>query len=517
MTKRRFPLSNPRRRIAAGLAAFALATSCALSDAAAQGWPGFGGDAQHTGNSTAPAQSLDRIRWQMPVDLDPPTTSRDRPVHYGSPVITPANTVVVPVKLSKFGGFQVEGHSGADGTLLWTMVSDYLLPPHGWTPSFNPVLSPDGRVYFPGGGGTLMVRNSPDAPDGTVGKVAFYGIAWFLKNPVAFYTSIMINTPLTADAEGNIFFGFQVIRANPLGLVSGLARLDVNGGGASISALFASGNDPSIKKVAHNAAPALSPDQKTVYVTVTDANGLGFGNGYLVALDAETLTPLRRIRLKDPTSGRDAFLVEASTSSPTVGPDGAVFVGVIEDPFGKNHGRGWLLQFDGTLANAKVPGLFGWDATATIVPTSAVPFYTGLAEYLVMTNYNDYAKLRGSGVSQLAILDPTFPAKDLDTGATVMREVTTTQNPTPDPEFVSRLPRARREWSVTSAVLDPATTSIIAGSEDGRLYRWNLTTATIEQSITLGPGGNQSYSPTVIGPDGTVYAINGSILYAVGE
>ena len=56
----------------------------------------------------------------------------------------------------------------------------------------------------------------------------------------------------------------------------------------------------------------------------------------------------------------------------------------------------------------------------------------------------------------------------------------------------------------------------MANSEDGNLYRWDLTTNTLSQMVTLSSGIGEAYTPTVIGPDGTVYAINQAILNAVG-
>jgi hypothetical protein len=67
------------------------------------------------------------------------------------------------------------------------------------------------------------------------------------------------------------------------------------------------------------------------------------------------------------------------------------------------------------------------------------------------------------------------------------------------------------------AVVDPATNSILANSEDGRLYRWDLTTNTLIQAITLTTGIGEAYTPTLIGADGTVYAINNATLFAVGQ
>jgi hypothetical protein len=74
-----------------------------------------------------------------------------------------------------------------------------------------------------------------------------------------------------------------------------------------------------------------------------------------------------------------------------------------------------------------------------------------------------------------------------------------------------------KEWCVNTAAVDPATRSIVANSEDGKLYRWDLAANTLSQSVVLTPGIGEAYTPTLIGPDGTVYAINNGTLFAVGQ
>src|SRR5215467_13269721 len=140
-------------------------------------WGGFAGNPQHTATSTVTAQELSRIRWKSPVDLHPQYSGNDLLIHYGSPVVTASNTVIVPVKTGATGGFRVEARNGKDGRLRWTLNSDYLLPPHDWTPSFNPVLTPSGQLYFPGAGGTVQFRDQPDSNKGLTGRIAFYGLA----------------------------------------------------------------------------------------------------------------------------------------------------------------------------------------------------------------------------------------------------------------------------------------------------------------------------------------------------
>jgi len=44
-----------------------------------------------------------------------------------------------------------------------------------------------------------------------------------------------------------------------------------------------------------------------------------------------------------------------------------------------------------------------------------------------------------------------------------------------------------------------------------------MTTGALTESIVLTAGLLEAYTPTLIGPDGTVYAINDATLFAVGE
>jgi Calx-beta domain-containing protein len=99
----------------------------------------------------------------------------------------------------------------------------------------------------------------------------------------------------------------------------------------------------------------------------------------------------------------------------------------------------------------------------------------------------------------------------------VMNEILTIAGPTPDPEFTADFPNAVREWCINTAAVDPSTNSVFANSEDGKLYRWDLTTNTLSQVVTLSSGVGEAYTPTVVGVDGTVYAINESMLNAVGQ
>jgi Bacterial Ig-like domain (group 3) len=205
-----------------------------------------------------------------------------------------------------------------------------------------------------------------------------------------------------------------------------------------------------------------------------------------------------------------------------VGPDGDVFFGVYGNP--DNGSRGFLLHFTGDLSVQKTPGGFGWDNTASIVPSTMVPSYAGTSPYLLFTKYNNYAnagKDPGDGVNRIALLDPNatqIDAHPSSGGLLVMREVLTVIGPTPDDENRSNtLPLAVREWCINTAAVNPATHSVFMPSEDGHIYRWNLDSNSLDQFLQLNEGIGEPYVPTIIGPDGQVFTLNGGTLSAMGD
>jgi hypothetical protein len=65
--------------------------------------------------------------------------------------------------------------------------------------------------------------------------------------------------------------------------------------------------------------------------------------------------------------------------------------------------------------------------------------------------------------------------------------------------------------------MDPFTMAAIVNSEDGTVYRWDFKSNTLSQRVVLTSGLGEAYTPTIIGPDGTAYAVNDAILFAVGN
>ncbi len=476
------------------------------------GWPSYGYNSQHSNLSPSAAQPLFQKHWWTPVDLNPQYSGPNLLIHYGSPLITARNNVLITVKVGATGTFRVDSRKGSNGALNWSQATDYVLPSASWTPSCGPTLTPRNALVIPAIGGTVLVRNSADLPNGPLTRQAFFGINNYNAAAATYNSMIKINTPITSDTHGNLFFGFLSSGATPVGLVSGLARLDVNGNGTWIAATTAAA-DATISKVVMNCAPAISPDGAVVYVGVKNSSG----NGYLVGLDSTTLAPLYKVRLKDPKSNNNAGLSDNGTASPTVASDGEVYYGVLESPGGSNHSRGWMLHFDSTLTTTLTPGAFGWDDTASVFPSATVPQYSGTSSYLVLTKYNNYAGA-GDGLNKVAVLDPHASMIDPISGIPIMNEIITKIGPTPDPPNQGpNSPNAVREWCINASAIDIVSKCAIVNNEDGMCYRWDFATNTLSQVVPLTPGIGEAYTPTLIGPDGQSYAINNAILFALGH
>ncbi len=484
----------------------------------AQSWPSYSHDAQHTCQSSVASMLPQAIRWKTAVDLDPQYNVNNGALytHYGSPLITSKNLVLVPVKTGASGGFRLDARQGTNGSLFWSITSDYAFPHHDWVPPWGPVLgTSDSLVAMPAAGGTLMVRTNPGSGHGSLMRIAFFGLANYQEHPGAFNTTIQICTPITCDASNNFYFGYvssgAAVPGYLNGIPSGLAKVSSSGTGTFKGAAALCG-DATMVKVSYNCAPAVSSDGSTVYVAVnnvTVADTGNFGHGYLCKLNSSDLSMQARVFLSDPRPGVGAAsITDDSTASPTIGPNGDVYFGVLEGSFPSNNDRGWMLHFSGDLSTVKTPGAFGWDDTASIVPSSAVPSYTGTSSYLILTKYNNYAGIgTGNGQNKLAVLDPNnLTETDPVTGATVMGEVLTILGPTAQGS-------GRREWCINSAAIDSVNKCAVVNSEDGHVYRWSFIANTLSAAFPMATATGEAYTPTLIGPDGAVYAINNAELY----
>ena len=95
-----------------------------------------------------------------------------------------------------------------------------------------------------------------------------------------------------------------------------------------------------------------------------------------------------------------------------------------------------------------------------------------------------------------------------------MREVLTILGPTLE-SGTSR--PGRRSGASTPPPSIRCTKSILVNSEDGFLYRWDLVTNKLTQRIQLTSGVGEAYTPTAIGADGAVYAVNNAVLFSIAK
>jgi outer membrane protein assembly factor BamB len=485
----------------------------AVAPVPAPGWGGFAADAQHTGQAKASPQPLTRVHWHAPVDRRPVTFPPDGTfAHYASPLITSRNTVIVPTRIGANRGFELVGYDGSDGTRKWRMPTDYDVPTGSsleFPPPMPATLVDDHHVAVAGAGGTVLIRSRVDGAKGFVRRVAFYGLDHYRAHQAAYDKAVQITTPLTTGPDGSLYFGFRAAADAPGHLRNGVARVSPSGQGAWIAAR-ALGRRSLPSRVTIGCAPALSPDGSTGYIAVVSGE-----RAWLTGFDTATMQPKFRHFLRDPQTHKPAFVIDQSSATPTVGPDGDVFYGVLGNPFRRHDDRGWLLHFDSQLTKARTPGSFGWDQTVAVVPSASVPSYTGSSSYLLVSKYNNYLLgPHGDGRMEIALLDPHAAQLDRFSPVQVMKEVRTALSPL----HIPHTPQGTRyEWCINAVAVDPATGTVIANNEDGHLYRWDLDTGQLPDDLRLNGPRGQAYTSTVIGPDGTAYAIQNAVLYAVGR
>ena len=529
-----------------------MACTLTASTLAQQGWFCYGGNPQHNGIWTGTSQTAALIKWQTPLDDDRPYYGGDVLAHYAAPMVTPSNTVVHGFRFTtninsttNHDNWRVVGRSAKNGSLTWSFDTDYsaaVIWPYDWTSVFPMTLFKTPAVVgnhkaaisiqptnivgvaAAAGGGSILVRSSADSVTSTVQRLVFYTTPSDYQQNASAYSPIKINTPLTADTSGNIYFGYEVTNSVPNSISAigsgGIAKVNVVTGKCSYVSVQAMNIDSSLYRPGMNCAPALSNDGNFIYV------GLIGGIGSVLAkLDTKQLNTVTSTVLMDPSVNGGASLINESSASPMVGPDGHVFMGVFGNSWRESHG--WMLQFDANLnnkdshGNLYPVGAFGWDDTASVVPATMVPNYSGSAKYLLCTKYNNYdmgGDPGADGSNKVAVLDPTSNSSSTDrqTGIAVMNEVLTLLGPSlinNDPSH----PGARFEWCINSVAVDVNRKSVIVNSEDGHMYRWSFVTNSVVEALDLQPATGEAYTETAIGPDGQMYAINNSILCCLGS
>lgn len=132
-----------------------------------------------------------------------------------------------------------------------------------------------------------------------------------------------------------------------------------------------------------------------------------------------------------------------------------------------------------------------------------------------METYSNYAGYgTGDGRNEVAIIDPFVGRADrYHPSVTVMAEVLRKLGPAAAGGGTPGV----TEWCINTCAVDPATKAVLADSEDGYLYRRDLTTNTIGRSIRLTQGIFEAYTPAAQAASGAVPAIQNAALFCVPQ
>ena len=439
---------------------------------------------------------------------------------------------------------------GTELVALWTFESDWKPEPNTgnglrWEPVFLPALA-GSYLYVPGFGGTVhRVSKETGISDARLSPFADFGGSRYVAGGLAVdpqgaivYDAIELDP---VDPWGTNVVGSWLVRIAPNGTA---ARADF---GALVSGepapgdlcrqAFSSSQAPlppspdavpssapcGSQRPGVNVVPAIAPDG-TIY-TVSRAH-LNSRYAYLVAVHPD-LTPAWSASLRDilndgcgvlvpidsgngcragahtgvdPATNEQPAgrVVDQSTASPVVLPDGSVLYGAQTS---YNYSRGHFFKFDangGFLASYD----FGWDITPAVFAHDGT--------YSIVTKDNHYGGPDG---------DETYDLSSLD--ASLVPEWTLTNTSTescarqPDGSIVCVDDHPEGfEWCVNQPAVD-ADGVIYANSEDGFLYAIRPD-GTVREKIFLNLALGAAYTPVSLGRDGRIYAQNNGHLFVIG-
>ena len=203
----------------------------------------------------------------------------------------------------------------------------------------------------------------------------------------------------------------------------------------------------------------------------------------------------------DPATGEPPVgrVVDQSSSSPTVAPDGAVLYGSYSR---YNYARGHLFKFSG---GGQFQGAFdfGWDSTPAIYQ------HGGTYSIVIKDNHYDANCCPGTGAP------PPGPYYITQLSASMAVEWQFRSTTVVQPDHPNGF-----EWCINAPAFD-ANGTVFANSEDGNVYaipQGHTGVFTSPQSkLFLKIAIGAAYTPLAIGADGKLYTENDGFLFVVGH
>jgi len=456
----------------------------------------------------------------------------------------------------------------------WTFQSDWKPVPYAslvtfngpfWEPVYHAVLVGD-NVYDPGFGGTVykLARGNGSV----TAQINPFGAT---VDP-----NIYVASPLSADSAGNVYYNaIKLDPADPWNINvvnSWLVKIAANGTVTKATYASLTPGSPSAtdqckvgfgtpppwppsknaqppttacgsQRPGVNVAPAIAPDG-TIY-TISRAHLVTRYN-YVVAVNPDLTvkwTASLRNRLNDgcnvliPPNGTPggckvgattgvapdtnepppARVLDDSTSSPVVLPDGSVLYGAYTR---YNYAQGHLMRFSSSGAFLAAY-LFGWDVTPGVYPHGGT--------YSIVTKENHYAAGSYCNDERVCPSDRTAttpndpeqyfitqlnPNLGVEWQFKNTNTLSCTRQPNGSVTCVDDHPNSF-EWCVNALGID-ADGVAYANSEDGFIFSINQG-GTLKQKRFLQLAIGAAYTPMTIGPDGKIYTQNFGHLFVLGN
>lgn len=455
----------------------------------------------------------------------------------------------------------------------WTWFSDYKLVPQvetfvGWEPVFHGALAGQ-YLYAPGGNGSIWKLDR--------GNGAVLAHITAFAAPDAYPANAFTTSPLTVDDAGNVYY--TVIQFNMDApwttdvVDSFLVKVQADGTTAKASyrtlvpgapgatdlcyRAFITGVDkfpwpPSpdavptqgrcgSQRAGLNATPAVASDG-TIYTVsrahrrdrysflvatnpdltpkwaasfrdrLADGCGVvlwmkpqdgGCSNGATVGVDPAT---------NQPPAGR---VIDQSTSSPTIAPDGSVIYGTYSR---YNYAQGHYMKFSST-GQFQAAYSFGWDTTpAVYTHGGGYSFVIKDNHYLAGSYCNDPKWCPDDRTATNPRSPEAYFITQLSPSLTVewrwqnTNTNSCTRNPDGSVSCVSDHPHGF-EWCINAPAVD-SNGVVYANSEDGNLY--SIKDGVRLQAAFLKLAIGAAYTPLSIGPDGLIYTENDGSMFVVG-